>query len=116
MRFARSSPYGGISVQGSGVSVQGCFYQAEPLDKEPPVRNVEPETETPPEGIWCQAARSSSPAPVNRMTHLSKNITLPQTSFAGGKNTPRLPHFDKDKIPCFLCTFNFYFLLCSFST
>ena len=41
MRFAHSSPYGGISVQGSGVSVQGGFYQGDP------VRNVEPETETP---------------------------------------------------------------------
>ena len=26
------------------------------------------------------------PPPMNRMTHASKNITLPQTSFAGGKN------------------------------
>ena len=25
--------------------------------------------------------------PVNRMTHRCKNITLPQTSFAGGKNS-----------------------------
>ena len=24
--------------------------------------------------------------PVDRMTHASENITLPQTSFAGGKN------------------------------
>ena len=26
--------------------------------------------------------------PVDRMTHASENITLPQTSFAGGKNVP----------------------------
>ena len=26
------------------------------------------------------------PSPVNRMTDWCKNITLPQTSFAGGKN------------------------------
>ena len=26
------------------------------------------------------------PPPVDRMTHMCKNITLPQTSFAGGKN------------------------------
>ena len=28
--------------------------------------------------------------PVNRMTHRCKNITLPQTSFAGGKNKDKL--------------------------
>ena len=35
--------------------------------------------------------------PVNRMTNRCKNITLPQTSFAGGKNT-RMPHADKLRI------------------
>ena len=28
--------------------------------------------------------------PVNRMTHRCKNITLPQTSFAGGKNVDKI--------------------------
>ena len=32
-------------------------------------------------GTW-----SGTPPPVNRMTNRCKNITLPQTSFAGGKN------------------------------
>ena len=48
-----------------------------------------PETETPQEGTWDQSARQevtlyrvTSP-PVNSMTDASKNITLPQTSFAG---------------------------------
>ena len=42
----------------------------------------------PPGGTWEQAARqevtSYRDPPVNRMTHTSENITLPQTSFAGG--------------------------------
>ena len=32
------------------------------------------------------ALRQNPPPPVNRMTNRCKNITLPQTSFAGGKN------------------------------
>ena len=55
MRTARSLPYGGgVSAWGSlsrGVSVR------EPPWQRPPVRNMEPETGTPPEGIWDQAAR-----------------------------------------------------------
>ena len=35
-----------------------------------------------PGGWWCQVL-----PPVNRMTNRCKNITLPQTSFAGGKNS-----------------------------
>ena len=31
-------------------------------------------------------ARTPPPTPVDRMTDACKNITLPQTSFAGGKN------------------------------
>ena len=37
-----------------------------------------------PGGWWCQVL----PPPVNRMTNRCKNITLPQTSFAGGKKIP----------------------------
>ena len=46
-------------------------------------------------GAWSRGACSwgvskhalrQTPSPVNRMTNRCKNITLPQTSFAGGKN------------------------------
>ena len=40
---------------------------------------VSPATHTPPPGMHA-------PPPVNRMTDACENITLPQTSFAGGKN------------------------------
>ena len=33
-----------------------------------------------------------TPDPVNRMTDRCKNITLPQTSFAGGNNMPSIIH------------------------
>ena len=36
-------------------------------------------------GVVCQHALRQTP-PVNRMTNRCKNITLPQTSFAGGNN------------------------------
>ena len=64
------------------------FWTETPLDRDPP------------EGTWDQGQRpdqaarqtgsdiKDSPPPVNRMTHASENITLPQTSFAGGKNFP----------------------------
>ena len=35
-----------------------------------------------PGGCTCPG----TPPPVNRMTNMCKNITLPQTSFAGGNN------------------------------
>ena len=51
--------------------------------------------------IWwevCPTPRIRTPldadSPVNRMTHRCSNITLPQTSFAGSKNTLHGPHFD----------------------
>ena len=34
----------------------------------------------------CPPCHAHTPPPVNRMTDRCKNITLPQTSFAGGKN------------------------------
>ena len=34
--------------------------------------------------VTCDACWEAKP-PVNKMTHTCKNITLPQTSFAGGK-------------------------------
>ena len=39
----------------------------------------------PPCHVTCDACWEANP-PVNRMTHRCKNITFPQTSFAGGKN------------------------------
>ena len=39
-------------------------------------------------GVISQHALRQTP-PVNRMTNRCKNITLPQTSFAGGKNMLR---------------------------
>ena len=34
--------------------------------------------------VTCDAWRETTPHPVNRMTHKCKNITLSQTSYAGG--------------------------------
>ena len=71
MGTSRSLPYGGFSVQG-GLA-----------DREHPWPET-PWTETP---LDSDSPRQRPPPPVNRMTHASKNITLPQTSFAGGKDT-----------------------------
>ena len=50
---------------------------------------MRPGTETPLEGTWDQTAKqeltSYRDLPMDRMTDTCKNITLPQTSFAGGK-------------------------------
>ena len=43
-----------------------------PLDRDPPV-------------MWPVMHAGTETPPVNRMTHRCKNITLPQTSFPGGK-------------------------------
>ena len=48
-----------------------------PLDPDPPSR-----MQTPHPG--CRPPYPGCRTPVNRMTHRCKNITLPQTSFAGG--------------------------------
>ena len=37
--------------------------------------------------VWGGCTWSGTPPLVDRMTHASENITLPQTSFAGGNNT-----------------------------
>ena len=68
-----------------------------PGQRPSPRRNMRPETEIPLEGTWDQSAgqevtsyRDQSAGQevtsYTRMTHASKNITLPQTSFAGGNN------------------------------
>ena len=58
-----------------------------PLDADPP--GGRPPESDPPGGRPLQKAdplEAKLRSPVNRMTHASENITLPQTSFAGGKN------------------------------
>ena len=49
-----------------------------PLDIDPTGQS--PRTETPRDPL------DRDPAPLDRMTDMSKNITLPQTSFSGGNN------------------------------
>ena len=74
IRTARSLPYRGGSLSGR-----------------PPLKGTWDQRQTPLEGTWDQAARqevtSYRPPPQKkpRMTHASKNVTLPQTSFASGK-------------------------------
>ena len=52
----------------------------------------------------CKACWDTTPPPVNRMSDRCKNITLPQTSFAGGNNVssmnalPCQVYFKKTKI------------------
>ena len=63
------------------------------LDRDPPGqrsprRNMGPVTKTGPGSQTDRKWHQRLPPPVNRMTHASENITLPQTSFAGGKNFP----------------------------
>ena len=41
---------------------------------------------SPPDTPGADPPRDQAHPPVNRMTNRCKNITLPQTSFAGGKN------------------------------
>ena len=74
---------GGVSVREGGLCAG--------MSMTPPRRNMGPETETPLEGTWDQAAREEvtsyrDPLPVDRITDASKNVTLPQTSFALGNN------------------------------
>ena len=75
---------GGVTGSGGGVcSKGGCLLQGE--------------------GGVCSRGRGVSapggcllvryPPPVNRMTNRCKNITLPQTSFAGGNNAIRYIKF-----------------------
>ena len=118
MHTARSSPYGGGLCLGSGqrppkdplteTPWTGPSWTETTLDRDlpghtlpwtetPPRRNMGPETETPLEGKWDQAARqeviSNRNSPVNRMTHTSENITLPlaMLPFAGGNSRFAIP-------------------------
>ena len=56
---------------------------ADPLDADP--LNANPTGCRSPGHVICNAYWEANP-PVNRITHRRKNITLPQTSFASGKN------------------------------
>ena len=49
--------------------------------------NLPPQDAEPPGHVTCGACWEAKPHTANRMTHSCKNITLPHTSFAGGKNT-----------------------------
>ena len=58
-----------------------------PIPQEQPCTSPQEQPRTPP-GATMHAPQEQPhmPPPVNRMTNRCKNITLPQTSFAGGKN------------------------------
>ena len=77
---------------------EGVLCRGTPLDRDPwteiPLGQTPPSTETtlegtwdqeqsPPEGTLDQAARHHTETPCGQ-TNTSENITLPQTSFAGG--------------------------------
>ena len=77
-------------ISGAGLEEEGGL--PTPLDADPP--GGRPPESDPPGGRPLQKAdpldadplEAKLRSPVNRMTHASENITLPQTSFAGGKN------------------------------
>ena len=73
MRTARSS------------SRPGGLHQAPPEQAPPPPpEQTPPGASTPPDQAHTHGTRHP---PVNRMTNRIKNITLPQTSFAGGNDS-----------------------------
>ena len=47
-------------------------------------------------GVGIPACTEADQSPVNRMTDRCKNITLPQTLFAGGKKSPWIKVGSKD--------------------
>ena len=103
--------WGGALCQRGVSRTESPTRDRNPLDRDPPIQrppNKDPprteipgrdplkgtwdQRQRPPwEGIWYQAARQEvtlyrGPLPtMDRMTDMCKNITLPQTSFAGGK-------------------------------
>ena len=68
MRTARSLPYKGGGSPSRGVSVRGYLSRRGSLSR----------------GSLSGEVSVQGDSPVNRMTDASKNITLPQTSFADG--------------------------------
>ena len=93
MRTARSLPYGGVCP--------GSLPDRDPSDRDPQTYQW---TETPldRDPPWTETPWTETP-PVNRMTHRCKNITLPQTSFAGGKKLDGLLEVCVLD-PCSVCT------------
>ena len=72
----------------AAVAVPGGLHQAPPRDQEPPQDQTPlgpgtPPGSDPPRGPDFLFGLGTPP--VNRMADRCKNITLPQTSFAGGK-------------------------------
>ena len=68
-------------------TITGGLHDTDPLDRQPPDRD--PPGQGPPSLYRDPAPRTETP-PVNRQTKACENITLPQTSFAGGnKLTPQ---------------------------
>ena len=79
----------------SHVSGGGGFSQP-PWMQTPPGGRPSPEAD--PLVMWPVMHAGKPSPPVNRMTHRCKNTTLPQTSFAGGKN--------KNLFACFILTWS----------
>ena len=67
-------------VPPAAVAVPGGLHQEPSPDQAPPWEQT-PLHQTPP---WTRHPLGTRHLPVNRMTDRCKNITLPQTSFAGG--------------------------------
>ena len=85
MHTARS-----CSRPGAGVSLhqEPPWQQAPPLprSRHPPWTRHHPQTRHPTPGSDTPPRDQTSPPWTKFLTHTSQNITLPQTSFAGGKN------------------------------
>ena len=81
-----------VSCSARGGGEQGIYphppLMQTPLDAHPSWMHtpfdVDPTGCTHPGHVTCDACWEATPTPVNRMTHSCKNITLLQTSFAGG--------------------------------
>ena len=92
MRTTHSSTTEGASTGGeTETSLDRDPQTKTPLDRDPFLEGTWDQAQTPPEGTWDQAARqevtSCRDPPPDRMTDTRpENITLPQTSFAGGNN------------------------------
>ena len=75
-----------------GGSVWGVSLNRDPSGQRPPWKEHGTRDRDPPKGSWDQTQREEvtsyrDPLPhVGRMTDMCKNVTLPQTSFAGGNN------------------------------
>ena len=72
--LCRGAGPGGFWSRGEGVLAPGCVWSQGGVCSRGG-------------GVGIPACSESDPPPVNRMTDRCKNITFPQTSFAGGKDT-----------------------------